>query len=253
MGCYPSLYNPLGARMQLIAIALAAIIGTIVVAGAAWSALASNRHYGARRWVSVIGYGLMAFGGLGFFGLAVSSFGGFRWLPSNFEWPVGAVHGALTMSDGTHVVPVKLAGNKIQIYNPDWRFLRGWYVPAGGGGQFELQLAGSDRIEVITRRPAMLYLYEPNGLLISTRGYAPKAFADFPGSAENARVPTPWWLWMVTSPIHSWLIFGLGFAVLFLANRLPKMGAKMPNPALHLMADPRCVRAIRESARGRHR
>lgn len=142
--------------MQLIAIALAAIIGIVVVAGAAWTALVRIRRNGPRKWVFMAGYALVSFGGLGFFGLAVSGLGGFRWLPPDLEWPVGAVHGALTMPDGTHVVPVKHAGNKIQIYSPDWRFLRGWYVPAGGGGQFELQLAGGDRIEVITRRPAML-------------------------------------------------------------------------------------------------
>jgi hypothetical protein len=215
--------------MQFIAMALSAIIGCIIVAVAVQSAFASKSYPGMKRSLAVLGYSLVALGALGFFGLFFSSFGGLRWLSANLEWPVGFVRGTLTMPDGTHVVPVELAGKKIQVYTPDWRFVRAWYVPAGGG-QFHLQLAQTNRIEVITRRNAMQYLYDVNGSLISAQSYAPKRFADFAGSAESTRVPTPWWLWMFTSPIHPWLIFALGGVLVFLARRGTGNGSREAQP-----------------------
>jgi hypothetical protein len=231
--------------MQLIPIALAGIIGAIFVAAAVRSAFACKTQPG-RKPLAALGYALVAFGGLGFFGLAFSDFGGLRWLPANLEWPVGSVGGALTMPDGTHVVPVVLAGKKLQLYAPDWRFLRGWYVPAGGGGQFRLQLAQTDKIAVITRRNAMQYLYDANGSLISAQTYAPKAFADFPGSRESVRVPTPWWLWMFTSPMHPWLGIASGAVLVLMATR----GAKGESHGAQHSAPPNGGPTIRSGNSG---
>ena len=204
--------------MQFVAIALAALIGLLFVTAAARLAFAYARRP-SRNALAAVGCVLAALGGMVFFGLGFSHFGGLRWLPASFEWPVGSARGSLTMPDGTHVVPVALAGNKLQLYTSDWRFLRGWYVPAGGGGQFHLQLAQSNKIEVITRRNAMRYLYNIDGTLMSEQSYAPKAFADFPGSTERIQVPTPWWLWMLTSPMHPWLVIAAGGLLVLLGTR----------------------------------
>ena len=210
--------------MQIIAILLATVIGVIVVGGSAWSAIISMKCEGSRNTCLVVslGYALVTFGGIGFFGLAFSSFGGLRWLPTTFEWPVGFVRGSLTMHDGTHVVPVELAGNRIQIYSPEWRFVRAWYVPHGGGGRIHLQLKETNVIEIITRSDSMRYLYDINGSLLSEKSYIPKKFVDFPGSKESDTVPTPWWLWMLTSPLNSWLVFAGGMIVLILTSKNKK-------------------------------
>jgi hypothetical protein len=71
----------------------------------------------------------------------------------------------------------------------------------------------------------MRYLYNLDGSLISAQTYAPKTFQDFPGSNENIRVPTPWWFWMLTNPMHSWLVFALGGALVFLNTRKTKDGS----------------------------
>jgi len=224
--------------MQLIAITLVAIIGIIVVAGAVRAAFAYKKHPKKTRWVIVFGYALVALGGTGFFGLAFSSVGGLRCLPTTFEWPVGFVHGPLTMPDGTHVIPVALAGNRIQIYGPDWQFVRAWYVPAGGGGRVSLQIAQTNRIEVIARIHTMRYLYNLDGSLISAQTYAPKTFHDFPGSNESIRVPTPWWFWMLTSPMHSWLVFAFGLVLVFLNSRKIKNGSLDSQPSAPPHAGP---------------
>jgi len=198
----------------------------------------------------VLGYALVAFGGLGFFGLMFSTLGGLRWLPSTVAWPVGSVHGSLTMPDGTHVVPVQIAGQKIQIYGPDWRYVRGWYVAAGGGRRFLLQLAGTNSVEVITKPHSMRYVYDLDGRLLLSQSYAPTNFADFSGSGEKVRVPTPWWLWMFTSPMHSWLVFMLGGILLFLENLSAKRGA---HPGAAPNGGPTSTSGSSRAAEGRHR
>ncbi len=221
--------RPLGRTMQVLAIVLAGVIGSLVVTAAVRSALAYSRRP-RRNALAAVGCTLAALGGLGFCGLVFSGFGGLRWLPASLEWPVGSVRGALTMADGTHVVPVPVAGNKVQLYTPDWRFLRGWYVPAWGGGQFHLQLAQSNRFEVITRRNAMRYLYNLDGFVVSEESYAPKAFEGFSESAEKVQVPTRWWLWMFTSPIHPWLVMGAGVLLVLLATRGAKRECHSAQP-----------------------
>ncbi len=214
--------------MQFVALALAGLIGCLVVTAAVRAALAHSRAP-KRNPLAAFGCVLVALGGLGFSGLVFSNFGGFRWLPATLEWPVGSVRGSLTMPDGTHVVPVPLAGSKLQLYSPDWRFLRAWYVPAWGGGQFHLQLAPSNTFEVITRRNAMRYLYQLDGSLISQHTYAPKDFSDLPASSERTHVPTPWWLWMFTSPMHPWLVIvAAGLLVLVTTRRATPGVERLP-------------------------
>ena len=74
----------------------------------------------------------LVIGALGFFGSALSATGGLSWLPSTFEWPIGGAENVLITSDGTHIVPHTASG-RIQIYDKDLNFLRGWNIDAGGG------------------------------------------------------------------------------------------------------------------------
>jgi len=184
---------------------------------AVFSAFTSGAGAGRKRWMTMIGYSLVAIGGLGFFGAGLSSVGGLTWLPNSFEWPAGFVRHILVMPDGKHVVPHTPSG-RIQVYDPTWKFLRGWHVDASGG-VFKLRLASSNQIEVITARGQMRYVYGIDGNLHSQATYKPQSYSDFPVSDESAAVPTPWWLWMFTSPVYSWIIGASGMALLFLLDR----------------------------------
>jgi len=158
----------------------------------------------------------MAIGGLGFFGTALSATGGLAWLPSNFEWPAGFATGILTMTDGKQVVPLTAAG-RIQVYDSEWRFLKGWYVDAGGG-IFKIRPKDNE-IEVITSRGRMRYLYAIDGSLLSQDSYAPQSYADFPTPGRSAVVPTRWWLWLFSSPFYSWATGATGMILLILIDK----------------------------------
>jgi hypothetical protein len=186
----------------------------------AWAAYRSREHTGRRQWLTAAGGGLAVIGGLGFLGAAFSAAGGLRWLPADFEWPVGFANGVLTTLDGKHVVPHAATG-RIQVYDPDWKFVTGWFVNAGGG-TFKLGLKGRDTIEVITARRQMRYLYTIHGYLLVSETYKPLTYSDFPTSGKSVVVPTRWWLWTFTTPFFSWIIGAVGMALIMFSDPTKK-------------------------------
>ena len=203
--------------MHLVFILLVLCVGGTFIWCATAMALRSKRHRGAKKWLNAVGGMLVALGGFGFFSTMLSASGGLRWLPASFEWPVGIVDGVVVMPDGAQVVPHTASG-RIQVYDRDWSFLRGWYVDAGGG-VFVLRPAGPNQIEVITARRQMRYVYSLDGSLLSQEGYAPRSYSDFPASGVFAAVPTRWWLWMFTSPFYCGAIIAIGIVMSSLAGR----------------------------------
>jgi hypothetical protein len=202
--------------VHLFAIVLVLVIGGMFVGGSLLLACRSQKKSRRKKALTACGGVLMAIGGLGFFGTALSASGGLRWLPSNFEWPVGFASGVLIMTDGKQVVPLTAAG-RIQVYDSEWRFLRGWYVDAGAG-IFKIR-PKDDKIEVITARGRMRYLYTIDGSLLSQDSYAPQSYADFPAHGPSAVVPTRWWLWLFSHPFFSWATGAAGMLLLILIDK----------------------------------
>jgi hypothetical protein len=180
------------------------------------AAYQSRERSGRKRWLTAVGGGLAVIGGLGFLGAAFSAAGGLRWLPPDFEWPIGFANGALTTLDGKHVVPHTASG-RIQVYDPDWKFVTGWFVNAGGG-KFKIGLKGRNYIEVITARREMRYLFTIHGYLLVSETYKPLTYSDFTTSGKSVVVPTHWWLWPFTTPFFSWFIAAVGMALIMLSD-----------------------------------
>ncbi len=188
-----------------------------------YGALAAYRfreYTGRRRWLTATGGALAVIGGLGFLGAAFSAAGGLRWLPADFEWPMGFANGVLTTLDGKFVVPHTTTG-RIQVYDPDWKFVTGWFVNAGGG-TFKLGLKGRNNIEVITARRQMRYLYTIHGSLLVSETYKPLTYSDFPTSGTSVVVPTRWWLWTFTTPFFSWIVGAVGMALIMFSDPTKK-------------------------------
>ena len=220
--------------MRLVFILVILCIGGTFIWCATVMALRSKRHKGAKKWLKAVGGILVAFGGFGFFSTVLSASGGLRWLPASFEWPVGIVGGVVMMPDGTQVVPHTASG-RIQVYDRDWSFLRGWYVDASGG-VFVLRVFGPNQIEVITARRQMRYVYSLDGSLLSREGYAPRSYSDFPARGFFAAVPTRWWLWTFTSPFYSGAVIATGMVMLILADRKKARRRRPPNQAMQRTA-----------------
>jgi len=164
----------------------------------------------------LIGGVMIAVGITGFLGQAFSACGGLNWLPQSFEWPAGQVDGVITTSSGLRVVPTNAAG-RVQVYDADWNFLRGWHIGSGASGAFALRPLENDCFEVITARGNHRYVFTTDGELLTAGTYPSQDYTRLSTAGEPAVVPTAWWLWPFTSPLISWLIFAGGFAMFGLA------------------------------------
>lgn len=171
---------------------------------------------GWRKWPLLLAGAMVAVGGVGFMGQVLSAVGGLNWLPESFEWPAGAVEGMITTPSGLRIVPTTAAG-RVQLYDADWNFLRGWHIGPGASGAFALRPLDGDRFEVITARGDHRYVFSTQGDLLSAGTYPGEEYERFSGAGVPAVVPTPWWLWVFTNPLHAWLVFAGGFAVFGLA------------------------------------
>ena len=175
---------------------------------------------GARRLLTVTGGLLVAIGVVGFFGSALSSVGGLNWLGTTFEWPIGFASGVITTEQGIHVIPHTPSG-RIQLYDRNWKFLRGWHVDAGGG-TFKLAPTETNTVEVITARGQWRYVFDLNGYLLKKENYPPANYSSFPKATEAYYVPTKPWLWVFSHPFLSWGTAVSGIILLAIDHKLHK-------------------------------
>jgi hypothetical protein len=137
-------------------------------------------------------------------------------LPDSFEWPPGYVRGVVETSDGKYLVPIVPAG-RLQIYDSNWHFLRGWQIDAHGGS-FTVDYSPDNKILVFTARGRRRYAFTETGKLISETGL-PDSFAveEF---GEYMSVPTWRLVWVFSSPSLSWGFSLLGWVGVWAAEKL---------------------------------
>jgi len=156
---------------------------------------------------------LVLYGFVGFFGAALSATGGLRWLPSTTQFPVGFVDGAVTDREGNLYCPSTPFG-RIQVYDRNRHFLRGWFVDASGGS-FRIHMDPEDRLEVVTARGQTRFLFDSRGNQISKSHYPPKSYSDFDHwKGVPVWIPTPICLLPLSSPFGSLGTALLGIVVL---------------------------------------
>jgi hypothetical protein len=184
---------------------------------AAWLFFAGSVIVGAIRRrkrsapLSILFALMMAVGAIGFFGAGAAAVGSLK-LPKSFEWPAGYVRGVCTLTSGNRVVPLEPVG-RIQLYDPQWRFLRGWQVGASGGS-FNV-VCGDDSLEVFTARGRRHFVFDESGSLLSTSDYTARPDRGLP-SGPYIVVPTRPIGWIFSSPFFTWstALLGVGGLVL---------------------------------------
>lgn len=159
--------------------------------------------------------GLIIVGGGGVFASMLSVMGPLQ-LPHSYEWPVGYVRGVVTTPEGNYVVPLWSCG-RVQIYDPQWRFICGWNVDAWGGN-FRVRCSTNGEVEVFTVRDEHHYSFTERGELISSERLEVPWLSLPKGRA--VLVPTPLLLWIFSSPIISAAVMLIGFAGLGGLNRM---------------------------------
>ncbi len=167
------------------------------------------------RWSTAGMWLLVLIGFGGFFGTIFAAEGYLK-LPSSFEWPAGYAAGVVRMPNGDHVVPLANAA-RLQIYNADWKFLRGWHVSAGGG-DFTVECSDGRALEVYTARGNHHYTFTEEGELLASANYD-KQFGLPHRDASHVVVPTSPFGWIFSSPAISWGIGVLGFIGLGLIKK----------------------------------
>lgn len=157
----------------------------------------------------------VSYGGLAFLSSALAAVGGLPFWASR-EWPAGYAGGVVRDSAGRYIVPQSYSG-RIQVYDHQRRFVRGWFVPSGGGA-LTVRVISGDRIEASTARKQGRFLYSGDGTLVESGTYAPRSYPDMePTHSEWVRFPTPLFLWPFSNPFIAWGLgllgmIGLGFA-----------------------------------------
>jgi hypothetical protein len=175
-------------------------------------------------WI-VAAMGLLVLTGFGgFFAAGLTAEGIFR-LPNSFEWPAGYVDGIESLPDGKYVVPLEPSG-RLQIYDANWHFLRGWQVDAHAGG-FWVECPPDGYIEVYTNRGSHHYTYTANGDLLSSQTYTQGSNLP-PEHGPYTVVPTGALGWIFSSPFISWAVGVLGFIGLALVKKFRTTTSKDP-------------------------
>ncbi|MGZ4873487.1 MAG: hypothetical protein ACXV99_16475 [Candidatus Angelobacter sp.] len=171
---------------------------------------------GRINWLVAIAGLFLMVGAGGFFAAGLSATGVIT-LPDSFEWPPGYVRGVTETSDGNHVVPLVPAG-RLQIYDSQWHFIRGWHVDASGG-DFSVACLPAGEIVVFTARGHQRLSFTENGkLTLATT--LPESFVS-PQLGRSIVVPTSPLLWIFSSPFLSWGVALIGMAGLWAAKKFP--------------------------------
>jgi hypothetical protein len=173
------------------------------------------------KWIVAVMYLLILIGASGFFAAALSATGVLK-LPTYREWPAGYVSGVVTAADGKYIVPLVPSG-RVQLYDSQWHFIRGWNV-AAGGGDFKVQYSPNAVIEVFTARGEHHYSFTEDGHLVSSTRILPDTFSSLP-TGQSVVVPTSPLLWVFSSPFLSWGVMVIGFVGMAILKKIDRRAA----------------------------
>jgi hypothetical protein len=133
--------------------------------------------------------------------------------PPEWEWPAGVASGVAELSDGRHVAILR-AADRVQVYDQEWGFVRGWNV--GARGRLTGLLVGESDVIIVSTPRAELHFAASGELLAST-----PVGEDSPRPRRPllAWVPGSPWYWLVLHPVACFALVLTGLAGRLLADR----------------------------------
>ena len=196
---------------------------------------------------------LFAAGFLGFLFGAPCAMGLLNRLPNRVLLPLGELETVAIDTKGQIYCGAQFY-NRIQVYDPTGKFLRGWFIKAGGGA-FRLIIDDQNRLEVFTARGNRHYQFTEFGELVSSGTYD-RASIPWPTTSAASRahdaqgrvydvhnphlfprvvrtdrdgrattvIQSPWYLWPVTGAMPAWLTGVLGMTLTAYLERRTRRG-----------------------------
>jgi hypothetical protein len=159
-------------------------------------------------------------GATGFLGSALSATSQPPFVGPSVEWPVGFAKGVLVTKSGEYVVAHPPSG-RVQVYDRDFAFLRGWNVPSAGGG-FKVVPSCENDIAVFTARGNLKIIYDSFGNELGRENYPDGAYSEIRSYGITAMVPTPFYLLVFAHPFLAWAVGVTGIGLMILIDRTSK-------------------------------
>ncbi|MFP4015969.1 MAG: hypothetical protein ACLFUI_02955 [Halanaerobiales bacterium] len=157
--------------------------------------------------LNIIASILVVVGAVGFLGSFLSASGGLNWLPDSFEFPIGSAKNVIK-TDDYYIVP-HVPYERIQIYNHELEFEKGWNIEAEGG-VFTLAPLDNKKFIVYTARGAHKYIYTTEGSLLASENYNPLLYSSLESNGIELIIPTFPLLLVFSHPIISFIIAVIG-------------------------------------------
>jgi hypothetical protein len=154
---------------------------------------------------------LWLYGILGFAGTALVAVTGPMLPQFSFKWPIGYAGGVVRDPSDNYIV-FHMPSARVQIYDPNKNFVRGWFVKSCGG-HGTVNLTQSGNIEIYTSRGHKFYTFTFDGALIAERpSEIPSGDAALSTHVTSEFFPIPFFLWPFAHPLISWSLFAVGLA-----------------------------------------
>ena len=162
-------------------------------------------------------------GVFGFFAAPLAAIGVLK-LSNSFQWPAGYANGVARTPNGIYIVPLVPSG-RIQLYDSQWRFLRGWHVDANAG-DFIVKSRPNGTIEAFAARGLHQYYFTESGRLIFSQTLSSDPeYYSLHREGVSIVVPTSPLLWVFSSPFISWGVAAIGGVGLVLVKK--RIGMKL--------------------------
>ena len=176
---------------------------------------AMRKERGAKRYMQVIGFSLLAIGGLGFFGTGLSSL---IQLPKSFEWPIGWADQVISLDDGS-IIALHEPSGRAQVYDEGRKFLHGWSVDASGG-VFKGKAVGNGLIEIWTARGQKRFVFTSEGSAVEHGSYSPAFYEDLEVQSSSGWIPIFFPLWVFAHPFIAWGVVMAGMILLISGDKI---------------------------------
>ena len=139
-------------------------------------------------------------------------------LPTSFEWPIGSADNVIRTQQNNYIVPHVPSG-RVQVYDANFQFIRGWKVETSGG-TFKILPFNESRqqFEVVTARNHMKYVFDLTGQEMTREKYPSGQYDSFPKAGGSIAIPTPLWMMPLSHPFNAWIIAVMGFLILKLSS-----------------------------------